>query len=126
LARQHGVVPIPEEDLYDQSDAVKVAIHSQLSKRNSVFLKALIPASPLFNAGLLVEAGTARDIETTINALNVRARIFNSVLNYGGQSTTHVVTLDREHLPPFPPLPPAGNSDAHHVIHTHRWYGPWQ
>lgn len=49
-----------------------------------------------------------------------------SVINYGGQNTTHVVTLDHEHLPPFPPLRPARHSDAHHLLYTHRWGSPWK
>ncbi|KAJ5996955.1 hypothetical protein N7522_008615 [Penicillium canescens] len=48
------------------------------------------------------------------------------VINYGGQNTTAVVTLDRDHLPPFPPLQPATQSDEHFVLHTHRWMSPWQ
>lgn len=49
-----------------------------------------------------------------------------SIINYGGQNTTTAVTLDRQHLPPFPPSPPSRHSDAQHVLHTHRWYSPWQ
>jgi hypothetical protein len=48
------------------------------------------------------------------------------VINYGGQNTTAVVTLDRDHLPPFPPLKPAARSDEHYVLHTHRWLSAWQ
>ncbi|KAJ5343154.1 uncharacterized protein N7506_002978 [Penicillium brevicompactum] len=50
----------------------------------------------------------------------------HGVINYGGQNTTAVVTLNREHLPPFPPLKPAAHSDEHFVLHTHRWMSPWQ
>lgn len=48
------------------------------------------------------------------------------LINYGGQNTSAVVTLDRDHLPPFPPNSPAAHSDAQHVLHTHRWFSPWQ
>ncbi|KAF3403687.1 Laccase abr2 [Penicillium rolfsii] len=48
------------------------------------------------------------------------------VINYGGQNTTTVVTLNRDHLPPFPPLKPAARSDEHYVLHTHRWLSAWQ
>jgi hypothetical protein len=48
------------------------------------------------------------------------------IINYGGQNITAAVTLDREHLPPFPPHKPAAVSDIHHVLYTHRWYSPWR
>ena len=48
------------------------------------------------------------------------------VIDYGGQNTTAAVALDRAHLRPFPPNAPAVHSDAQHVLHTHRWYSPWQ
>ncbi|CEO58348.1 Putative Gip1 [Penicillium brasilianum] len=48
------------------------------------------------------------------------------VFNYGGQNTTAIVTLDRNHLPPFPQLRPAARSDEHYVLHTHRWRSAWQ
>ncbi|RJE19619.1 hypothetical protein PHISCL_08037 [Aspergillus sclerotialis] len=48
------------------------------------------------------------------------------IINYGGQNTTVAVTLDRDHLLPFPPHRPAAHSSAHHVLHTHRWFTPWQ
>lgn len=48
------------------------------------------------------------------------------VLSYGGQNITDVVTLDREHLPPYPANPPGKQSDAFHVLHTHRWGSPWK
>ncbi|KXH68537.1 hypothetical protein CSAL01_02194 [Colletotrichum salicis] len=51
------------------------------------------------------------------------------VINYGGQNSTVglvVTTLDRDHLPPFPPNPPARKADAMHVLHTHRWKVAWK
>lgn len=48
------------------------------------------------------------------------------VVTYGGQNESGIVTLDRQHLPPYPPNPPAARSDAHHVLYTHRWGSPWQ
>lgn len=48
------------------------------------------------------------------------------LINYGGLNRTEVVTLDREHLPPFPPNPPAAQGDDMHVLTTHRWYAPWR
>ncbi|KAJ0328816.1 hypothetical protein COL5a_004601 [Colletotrichum fioriniae] len=37
-----------------------------------------------------------------------------------------VTTLDRDHLPPFPPNPPSRKADAMHVLHTHRWKVAWK
>ncbi|CAG1965547.1 unnamed protein product [Fusarium graminearum] len=51
------------------------------------------------------------------------------VIDYGGQNSTKdgsVITLDREHLPPYPPNPPARKADAMHVLSTHRWKSAWQ
>lgn len=48
------------------------------------------------------------------------------VITYGGQNASGIVTLDRQHLPPYPPNPPAAHSDAQHVMYTHRWGSPWQ
>lgn len=48
------------------------------------------------------------------------------VITYGGQNASGIVTLDRAHLPPYPPNPPARHSDAQHVLHTHRWGSAWQ
>lgn len=52
--------------------------------------------------------------------------VSRGLITYGGQNTTSLVTLDRNHLPPFPPHKPASHSDDHHVLHTHRWFSPWQ
>ncbi|KAH8432996.1 Glc7p regulatory subunit [Aspergillus melleus] len=49
-----------------------------------------------------------------------------AVINYGGLNTTAVVTLDRDHLPPYPPSPPAAHSDALHLLNTHRWHNAWK
>ncbi|KAH8695156.1 conidial pigment biosynthesis oxidase Arb2/brown2 [Talaromyces proteolyticus] len=54
-----------------------------------------------------------------------RPRI-ESALTYGGQNTSELVTLNRDHLPPYPPLTPAPKADVHHVLYTHRWHSPWQ
>ncbi|KAF5007923.1 hypothetical protein FDECE_5839 [Fusarium decemcellulare] len=51
------------------------------------------------------------------------------VIDYGGQNSTQgkpVVTLNREHLPPYPPNPPARKADAMHVLSTHRWKNAWK
>ncbi|GKT72168.1 conidial pigment biosynthesis oxidase arb2 brown2 [Colletotrichum tofieldiae] len=51
-------------------------------------------------------------------------------IDYGGQNNTNLerllVTLDREHLPPYPPNPPARKADAKHVLQTHRWKSAWK
>ncbi|KAB5536176.1 multicopper oxidase-domain-containing protein [Coniochaeta sp. 2T2.1] len=50
-------------------------------------------------------------------------------IDYGGQNATYgqpVVTLDREHLPPYPPNPPARQADAMHILQTHRWKDAWR
>ncbi|KAF4975328.1 hypothetical protein FZEAL_7861 [Fusarium zealandicum] len=51
------------------------------------------------------------------------------VIDYGGQNSTKgrsVVTLDRDHLPPYPPNPPARKADVMHILHTHRWKLAWK
>ncbi|CAJ2509011.1 Uu.00g140370.m01.CDS01 [Anthostomella pinea] len=49
-----------------------------------------------------------------------------ATISYGGQNGSGVVTLDRQHLPPYPPNPPAPHADAQHILKTHRWGSPWQ
>lgn len=56
----------------------------------------------------------------------VRGTQTTGILTYGGQTIAPVVTLDRRHLHPYPPNPPAPEGDAMHVLHTHRWGTPWQ
>lgn len=48
------------------------------------------------------------------------------IINYGGRNVTKAVELDRDHLPPFPPIKPAASGDVLHVFKTHRWYSPWK
>jgi FtsP/CotA-like multicopper oxidase with cupredoxin domain len=51
------------------------------------------------------------------------------VIDYGGQNRTMnrpVITLDRDHLPPYPPNPPVRKADVMYVLSTHRWKSAWQ
>jgi len=48
------------------------------------------------------------------------------LINYGGLNSTPIVTLNREHLPPFPPHAPAAHADDMHIMNTHRWFTPWR
>lgn len=48
------------------------------------------------------------------------------VITYGGQNGSGIITLDRNHLPPYPPNPPAPHADAQHILYTHRWGSAWQ
>jgi hypothetical protein len=49
-----------------------------------------------------------------------------SVIDYGRRNITEVVTVDRNHQPPFPPSAPAAQSDVSYLLHTHRWGSAWQ
>jgi FtsP/CotA-like multicopper oxidase with cupredoxin domain len=48
-------------------------------------------------------------------------------IDYGGQNTTAEVTmLDNFHLPPFPNIAPAKESDDEFILYTHRFHSPWE
>ncbi|OAL71576.1 hypothetical protein A7D00_4481 [Trichophyton violaceum] len=54
-----------------------------------------------------------------------KAKESRGILNYGGLNTTHVVTLDRDNLPPYPPNAPAAHADALYLLDTHRVKTAW-
>ncbi|KAL1953848.1 hypothetical protein VTO42DRAFT_2108 [Malbranchea cinnamomea] len=54
-----------------------------------------------------------------------RSVLSQGVLNYGGLNTTQVVTLDRNHLPPYPPTAPAEHADSLYLLDTHRVKHAW-
>jgi hypothetical protein len=76
INRKTGVEPISREDRYDNSPAVRQQVHSALSKNTSALLKAVPPNSPLFSAGVTVEGRSSKDVQTAIEALNIRAEVF--------------------------------------------------
>jgi hypothetical protein len=75
LNRRSGVTPIPKEDIRDNSNAVKRQIQSNLSSNSSVLFKAM-PDLPLFGGGIAVGGRLTKGVETIVNALNVRAKVF--------------------------------------------------
>ncbi|KAI9652611.1 MAG: hypothetical protein M1821_008358 [Bathelium mastoideum] len=76
LNRKAGVVNIPEDDKIDESAAVRQKIHSELSANASALLKVVPPVSPLYSAGIKAEGRSSNEVETTVEAMNVSAKIF--------------------------------------------------
>jgi FtsP/CotA-like multicopper oxidase with cupredoxin domain len=50
-------------------------------------------------------------------------------IDYGGFNTSANVTIldgGYDHVPPFPPYPPAAHANAMHVVSMGRWQAPWR
>lgn len=67
---------MPQEDIYDESESVQLAIQSELSAENGASIKTLLPTSPLFSGGLSGGGSADKSIETTVRTLNVQAKVF--------------------------------------------------
>lgn len=73
LNYSRGIEPIRPDQLMDQTQAVKRTIKSELSKNAGGRLKAMLPVNPFISAGAGIEAERAKQLEATVDALNVRA-----------------------------------------------------
>jgi hypothetical protein len=73
---QTGLEPVPQGLILDGSMAVRQQIHSELSTNNSLLLKAVFPASPLYSAGAKVEGKSSDEIKTVVQAMDVSAKYF--------------------------------------------------
>lgn len=72
----HSIPPIPADSQRDASLAVKRHVEVELSKSNSLLVKAA-PNIPAFaSVGAEISGGWNRDASTTVQALNVRATVF--------------------------------------------------
>lgn len=76
LNRKTGIVPIDDADKLDQSVAVQRQLHAELSSTDSALLKVVPPTSPLYNAGISVGARSSKEVQTNVEAMNVKAVVF--------------------------------------------------
>ncbi|KAJ8127840.1 hypothetical protein O1611_g5794 [Lasiodiplodia mahajangana] len=68
-----GIEPLGPGQVMDQTLAVRRTVRSELSKNAGGRLKAMVPINPLISAGGGVEAERIRQLEATVDALDVRA-----------------------------------------------------
>ncbi|KAJ3577334.1 hypothetical protein NPX13_g3237 [Xylaria arbuscula] len=68
-----GIEPFRADQLMDQTLAVKRTIQSELSKNAGGRLKAMLPVNPFISAGAGIEAEHTKQLEATVDALDVRA-----------------------------------------------------
>ncbi|KAM0710562.1 hypothetical protein Q7P35_002233 [Cladosporium inversicolor] len=77
-----GAAETLKKDVLDDSAAVRRQIHSELSTNADGILKAVPPSSLLFSAGLRVEGRSSDEVNTTVEAMNVSAKIFIPDMSY--------------------------------------------
>jgi hypothetical protein len=75
LNHEKGIKPFPADKRVDQSEATQLFVKSELSKKSGGRLKALLPVTPLASAGAGFEATASGSIESTVEALDIRAEI---------------------------------------------------
>ncbi|KAK5635127.1 hypothetical protein RRF57_010839 [Xylaria bambusicola] len=73
LNYSNGIEPLKPDQVMDQTQAVKRTIRSELSKNAGGRLKAMLPVNPFASAGAGFEADRTRQLEATVDALDVRA-----------------------------------------------------
>ncbi|KAK2616916.1 Glc7p regulatory subunit [Conoideocrella luteorostrata] len=102
-------------------------VHMYAGERYSVMIKLDQSAQ---DYTIRVADNCLTQVISAYATLRYRGGVMNGqttgVITYGGQNNTPVVTLDRDHLPPYPANPPARKGDAMHVLQTHRWGTAWQ
>ena len=105
-------------------------VHMYAGERYSVMVKLDKPAKDytirVADNGLTQVISAFATLRYKGGVRGVQSR---GVIDYGGQNSTQgktIVTLDRDHLPPYPPNPPARKADAMHVLSTHRWKDAWK
>ncbi|KAI0102722.1 hypothetical protein GGR51DRAFT_277922 [Nemania sp. FL0031] len=68
-----GIEPLGLDQVMDQTIAVRRTVRSELSKNAGGRLKAMLPVNPFVSAGAGIEAERTRQLEATVDALDVRA-----------------------------------------------------
>ncbi|KAJ3546553.1 hypothetical protein NM208_g1945 [Fusarium decemcellulare] len=82
LTQDGGVTSPPLNDIKDVSEATTMAIQSNLATQTHGHLRALIPTSLPVDVGGSMGAGAESDIESTVRACNVRAKVFRPSEEY--------------------------------------------
>lgn len=92
------VQDVENEKVLDESLAVKQRVEAELSSDNSALLKAMTP--PVFGPGVSVNGKLSTDFKTTVEALNVKAKIFIPSKKYMDQSVENsdVQAYIKKHL----------------------------
>lgn len=95
----HNINEIPEKDKRDVSLAVKRYVETELSKSNSLLVRAA-PSIPALTARASVGGNWSHNTRTTVDALNVRATVFIPTKTYmdGALEIDDVVAYARKGL----------------------------
>jgi hypothetical protein len=74
LESEKGIKPVP--NARDESVAVRATITSELSSNLRGLLEVKIPGNPIVDAAAKLQADKSKNVETVVDAMNVRAEIF--------------------------------------------------
>lgn len=82
LTQYTNVAEVPDEDIRDQSNAIRNAIHNFSSQNRSVSASLEAPLSSILDGRFGLEAGSGSTSDIDIAAINITAKAFNPSPDY--------------------------------------------